>query len=260
MTRNSKMKLRIIIFFLLTVGCSSPDLQEKTTITKDWMGTWERRIWQNDGFLNINRITNDSLEFSLSAASGGNLGEIESGFASVNKNTATYMSINEGDTCLILFTLIGDSAIIIDQKVGTCYTGMGVTYSGYYKNKKLLPSNEISETLYDLEVLQSKKQDSLFKLMTGDSYSLFVNSTQLTTDDEEDLDSLHSIVRKSGVRGLFTYMENIVMVDSSNNFWAAVIDDKKVLYFTNSNKFNKELPKTIDKWREKFSDLEVVFK
>lgn len=251
-----------ILLLLLLIGCSSQDHPDKKlelkTISKTWVGIWERQIWQNDGTLEIKSIKHDSLEFSLLALSGGHTGVLD-GLASVEGNTATYLEINDGDTCLIFFKLFADSAITIDQKNGSCYAGMSVSYSGDYKNKKLLPKKERFKTLYELEIFKSRTEDSLFKILVGESYSLFVNSTQLTSIDD-DLDSLHSIVQSSGVRGLFTFMENIIMIDSANNIWAAVIDDKKVLYFTNDKNYKNKLPNTIDNWRENFKDLEIIYK
>ena len=51
------------------------------------------------------------------------------------------------------------------------------------------------------------------------------------------------------------------MIDNSNHIWTAVInsEDDKVYYFTNSENFKDALPKTIEKWREKFLEKEVIF-
>lgn len=228
------------------------------TVNKLWLGKWERRRWQNDASLEIKIIKNDSIKFSLFASSGGHTGELE-GMAIINGNFAIFLNKDESDTCLIQFKLIGDSIIAIDQKQGFCSAGMAVTYGGDYKNSKKLPEVEITEDLKSLGIFETEKEDSMFKALVGNSYSLFVNSTQLTSEDE-DLDSLNTTIRSSGVRGLFTFMENIIMIDSLNDIWAAVIDDNKVYYFTNKKEYKERLPKTIDKWRQRFKDYPVIYK
>lgn len=268
------MKFLILLFLIgsITVGCSSNDASSDTAktdiiktdtaptqpVSKSWLGKWERRRWQNDASLEITNIKRDSIEFSLFASSGGHTGELE-GIAIVNGNFAVFQNKDESDTCLIQFKLIGDSIIAIDQKQGFCFAGMAVTYDGDYKNSKNLPEAEITENLTSLGIFETEKEDSIFKALVGNSYSLFINSTQLTSEDE-DLDSLNATVRSSGVRGLFTFMENIIMTDPLNNIWAAVIDDNKIYYFTNNKRYKDQLPKTIDNWRQRFKDHPIIYK
>ena len=264
--------MRLSFFILLSffvMNCSSrktPVVLSKSstvattsnTITKTWLGEWERRIHQNDASIEISSIKGDSLAFSLQAMSGGHSGEVE-GMAFVKGNIATYIGEESDDTCLLEFELIGDSVITIDQKKGNCFAGMGVDYYGDYKNSKYLSKTEESENLVDLWVFETKQKDSAFRSLVGDSYSLFVNTTQLVSDDN-DLDSLNATVRSSGVRGLYTISENIIMIDSSNNIWAAVLDNEKVYYFTNNKDYKNRLPKTIEDWRSRFSDYAVIYK
>ena len=257
-----------LLFFVLLVifstSCSSTDkttdtINEATTdsVTKNWLGTWERNSWKLEASLEIKTIKKDSIFFSISAVNGGNSGGAD-GIALVSKNIATYLNIEDGDTCLILFTLLGDSAISVEQQTGFCFAGIGVEYSGKYINSKFNKNKIKNTSLLKLEIFDSIEQDSVFKDLVGDKYDLFVNSTQLTSD-LDDLDSLHTTVSASGIRGMFTYMENIIMIDDSNTIWAAVIDDNIVYYFTNSEQYKNTLPKTINKWREGFKDYEVVF-
>jgi hypothetical protein len=228
------------------------------TANKLWIGKWVREQWQNDATLEISNIKSDSIEFSLFAGSGGHTGEI-AGMAVVRDSIATFINSEETDTCLIEFILIGDSVIRIKQKRGNCFTALAVTYDGYYKNSKKISIKGNEEDLVTLGILKTREQDSLFRALVGESYSLFVNSTQLTSEDD-DLDSLNITVRSSGVRGLYTFMENIIMIDSSNNIWAAVIDDNKVYYFTTKKEYTEQLPKTIDNWRQNFKNYPIVYK
>jgi len=72
------------------------------------------------------------------------------------------------------------------------------------------------------------------------------------------LDGTGAIVKRMGVRGLFTYVESIVMVNEQGEMWAATIDGDVVRYFTNTNQKDK-LPLTIEKWRERFLYRKVIF-
>jgi hypothetical protein len=263
------MRSFFILLSVFILGCSlhkAPIILSKSTtsattsntITKSWLGEWERRIHQNDASLKITGIKGDSLAFSLQAMSGGHSGEVE-GIAFVRGNIATYVGEENNDTCLLEFELIGDTVITIDQKRGNCFAGMGVDYNGDYKNSKYLPKTEESENLVDLGVFETKQEDSVFRSLVGDNYSLFINSTQLVSEDN-DLDSLNATVRSSGVKGLYTISENIIMIDSSYNIWAAVLDNEKVYYFTNNKEYKHKLPKTIEDWRSRFSDYEVIYK
>ena len=263
--------MRIYLLILLTIiafiNCTESTetttsaIAEKTVTepaSTNWLGRWKRNGWQNESTLEIKTINKDSIAFSISAISGGHMGDLE-GTAVVRKNIATYLSAEDGDTCLIVFTLSGDSVITIDQKQGFCFAGMGVQYSGKYINEKLPSAKEQAETLLSLEILDTPYQDSLFRTLVGEHYDLFVNSTQLSSETE-DLDSLHARVTASGVRGLFTSMENIIMIGDENTICAAVIDGNEVLYFTNNPAYKNKLPRTIEAWRERFKDYDVIYK
>jgi len=259
-----KNPLFFVLLVIFSTSCSSTNKTNDATIenttnslTKNWLGTWERNSWQLEASLEIKTIKNDSIFFSISATNGGNSGGVD-GIALVSKNIATYLNTEDGDTCIILFTLLVNSVISVEQQKGFCLAGVGVEYSGKYINSKFNTNKSKTTSLFKLEIFDSIEQDSVFKDLVGDKYDLFVNSTQLTSDSD-DLDSLQTTVRASGVRGMFTYMENIIMIDDSNTIWAAVIDDNSVYYFTNSDQYKNTLPKTINEWREGFKDYEVVF-
>src|SRR6478736_3055988 len=135
------MRFLIVLFVLMLSACSSNQLpgnanDTKKAANKTWIGSWERRLWQNEATLEIKSIKGDSLEFVLSASNGGNTGELE-GVAIAKNNVASFLSVDASYSCSIEFTLIADSIIGVNQKTGTCSAGMGVLYSGEYKNSKL---------------------------------------------------------------------------------------------------------------------------
>lgn len=269
LSTSSTMKQSIFLSAIvgLITSCSSNDRFDNSTsvdstsrisASKLWLGTWERRQWGYSATLEIVDIKGDSIIFSLVAFNGAHGGEIE-GKAIVKNGIATFHNNTEYDTCLIEFKLNKDTSIAIEQKKGICYAGMGVTYEGQYKNSKNLPEEEKEETLLSLGIFKTEKEDSLFRSLVGENYSLFVYSTQ-TTAEEEDLDSLNARVYSSGVTGLYRIQENIIMTDSLNNIWAAVLDREKVYYFTNNSKYKKTIPGTIDSWRKRFDAYPVIFK
>jgi hypothetical protein len=113
--------------------------------------------------------------------------------------------------------------------------------------------------LVDLGVLKKAQQKELQRL-SGKDYDLFVNSLQLTSE-EEDLDGMGLKGTSGFVRGLPTEMSAIVLYRPDGKMWAAVIDaeDDTVKYFTNDPAYAGKLLKTIDKWRERFADKKVLF-
>jgi hypothetical protein len=258
----------ILIFFFLILkfsACTSNnETGDKQVITKAsplWLGSWIRNEYQNPGKLDIIHVSNDSIQFELHASSGGHESGLEGIAIATDTAIAIFSSKEKIDSCKIEFRLVGDT-IIVKQVGNKCLAATGVMYDGKYNNEDNLifeDGDEQNKTLLDLEIFITKNQDSIFRSLVGGSYSLFVNSTQLTSEDD-DLDSMNTVVKSSGIRGLFTLMENIIMIDSVNNIWAAVINDKqKVLYFTNSKVYKNKLPKTIDNWRRNFMEYPVIF-
>jgi hypothetical protein len=223
-----------------------------------WFGKWERMVWQNDGDLNITQLTGNSFRFDLSVTHGGNIGEIE-GKARLSKDTAYYTSPDYA-ACHLKFVLKGDSALVINESGCSDYGGMGVYFSGTYRNSRLLSvKKEPVENMVSLGLLNAK-QDAVFKSLVKNRYNRFVECTGVTNYDAKDLDSLNAKVLTSGVSGLFTEMENIIMIDSAKHIWAAAIDEnQKVYYFTNDNNYKGRLPKTIENWRGRFKTYPVVY-
>lgn len=257
----------LLLVLALALGCkgrASDSSKARRGVTdKRWLGKWQRNLRMNEASLDITGFNGDSLQFTLFASSGGNMGEVD-GSAEVRGRKA-YFSVED---CEMEFELLGDSAIILQQEEGLCFAGLGVTYSGIYINEKYLQAKK-EEDLEDLGLLD-KSADSLLRQLTGSDYDLFVKSTQLSSENE-DLDKFGAKVLASGVRGLFTTMENMIIYTPKGDMWAAVINlepdsvfkDKmngKVYYYTNRADYAQKLPRTIDQWRSRFSDYEVKYK
>lgn len=260
------MKKFFPLLFIIFFSCNStqPPHEKIKTASKLWIGKWERQLRTYEATLDIINIKNDTIIFSLLAFNGANTGVFDKEVAIVENNTATFYRTYESDTCLLKFKLVGDSIIEINYERGLCNAGNGVVYDGIYTNSKFILKEEKQETLISVGIFKSERIDSTFKSLVGDSsYTLFINSTQFVFDDE-DLDNLNAHIYSSGIRGLFTEMENIIMIDSANNIWAAVINTQingnEVFYFTNREDYKNRLPKTIEHWRKRFKDYPVIYK
>jgi hypothetical protein len=221
-----------------------------------WVGNWEVRSTFAGATLEITRQAGDSLAFTLLASNGAHMGEI-AGYATGNADSATFLNAQEGDTCLITFRLRGDTLVEVDQQSGLCSAGMGVTYTGAYA--KAGTRQPPVETLVTLGILRDDQEEAAFRQLVGADYDLFLESSQLTSE-ESDLDSLGARVHTSGVRGLFTLSENIILVNGQGQLWAAVIDGDNVNYYTNHHAYKETLPRTIEQWRERFADKPVLYK
>jgi len=223
-----------------------------------WKGSWSRESeWQSGASLEITAVTGDRMGFHLLATNGGHVGDLEEE-AHITGNSAVYAYADEYDTCLVRFQLLGDSVIVVSQESGNCGAAMGVSFNGRYRNDKLGGKKEKEEDLLSLGVFPNKDDDDRFRALTKSYYADFVSTTQITGEDD-DLDGFGATVRTSGVRGLFTEMEHIIMTDSANRIWAAVVNPDTVRYFTNVRLYADKLPKTIENWRENFRSKPVVY-
>lgn len=113
------------------------------------------------------------------------------------------------------------------------------------------------ETLQSMGIFTSVAAENEFISLVGKDYDNFLTSFALITP-MKDLDGFNAKVFVGNVRGLFTIKEAIIMIDGNGTIWAAVIDGNQVKYFTN-NKGEQAFPKTVDKWRERFKEKEVLF-
>ena len=140
------------------------------------------------------------------------------------------------------------------------YGGEGVVFDGSYLREK---PKAAEITLRGLHFSPAKddvwtaENDRVFAQLTGKDYEKFAETCQLifAIDDLEFGAKVHAC----GVRGLFTFMESIIMTTASGKIYAAVIDDPKVLYFTNDPRYAGTLPKTIDNWRDHFREKPIVY-
>ena len=113
------------------------------------------------------------------------------------------------------------------------------------------------ETLQSKGIFTGVAEENDFISLVGRDYDNFLTSFALITM-KQDLDGFNAKVFAGNVRGLFTIKEAIIMINDNGAIWAAVIDGNQVKFFTNS-KGEQVLPKTVEKWRERFKEKDVLF-
>ena len=228
----------------------------------NWSGTWTRedKTGFDGGDVTIKEATSKSFDFDISVANGAHTGEIE-GQASMNGEKARFAEKHEGGgggthECIVDFVL-RSKAIEISTN-GDCrgYGGEGVVFEGIYLREK---PQAAELTLRRLDDAWTAENDRVFAQLTGKDYKTFADTCQMV-GAVDDLDHFGAKARACAVRGLYTYMESIIMTTASGKIYAAVIDaEGDVLYFTNDPRYTGTLPKTIDHWRERFREKPVVY-
>jgi uncharacterized protein YecT (DUF1311 family) len=212
-----------------------------------WQGKWDRvgvgRF--DEATLTISEATPLGFIFALEAMSGGNSGEV-SGQAKVEGNRAWY---EDEQNCRLDFSLAGGKIKVQGNEGCQYYAGNGVHFDGEYARAGARPVARPAPP--------SAEQKALAAL-AGKHYQLFLDTMQLE-GEEQDLDGWGAKVRSYGVRGLFTAQESIIMYGARGRIWAAVIDGDEVRYFTNDQAQARRLPRTIEQWRERFADKQVIF-
>jgi len=229
------MRLRVLVLVLLMMVLCVVS----AFAAPKWEGTFNREgTIFNSAKLKIPYANENHLEFVIEAVYGAHDGKV-SGIAKIERNTATF---DDGNGFSLKFTFDKNGKVHIVQN-GFGYGGTGVGFGGDY-SKGNVTLRKV--TFADHEIL-TPTQEEIFIKIVGSHYDTFTDTLHIAYE-ENDLDGFGSKVHRVGVRGLFGYMECIIMVrDSDNAMWAAVIDNDRTLYFTNTN-YTKQLPITIAKW------------
>ena len=221
-----------------------------------WAGEWNytKSTQFDSSSITIGNEQPGSFDFTMGGGSGAHPCQLE-GTAQISGTKASWTDSETG--CKVTITLKAGKLALKTTEQCNGFCGMGAQfYNGEYRHG---PVKRKEMDLVDLGVLKKAQQKELQRL-SGKDYHLFVNSFQLTSE-EEDLDGMGIKGTSGAVRGLFTYMEAIVLYRPDGKIWAAAIDseDDTVKYFTNDPAYAGKLPKTIDKWRERFADKKVLF-
>lgn len=252
-------KIMIVIVTMIFVTMSSIVWAEEHTENPDSIQIWEGNYTRNEQFnyadLEIVPSIDNNFKFTIRASSGGHNGKI-SGIASVINNQAKF---DNGRGGVLTFNRKNDGGIVITQSNEMSeYGGIGVSFNGIYRKKSEQKTAVVNETYFTERQVFRGNQEVEFKRLVGENYIKFANTAQLVSS-EKDLDNTNSRVYRMNVRGLFTIMESIIMVrDSDNSIWAAVIDQGKVLYFTNTAD-TKYIPITISRWHDRLKDKPIYY-
>ncbi|MBN2345890.1 MAG: hypothetical protein JXO51_05825 [Candidatus Aminicenantes bacterium] len=232
-------------------ACMEGPRQELPGIAGNWAGHWTRvgSTFQDHSKLVISDVSAKSFKFELNVQSGGHVDEF-SGTASVTGNRAVFQDADRD--CTLIFVL-EDKTLALKTE-GDCLLAMGCTIEGAYRPD--VASDE--PTLWQRGVFESEAQEDTFLQLVGEEASMFEFSMQLIAE-EEDLDGFSARVRTGFVRGLAATMTAIVMIHPEGKIWAAVRDNDEVRYFTNDPPCLRKLPKTIERWRQQFPELKIVF-
>lgn len=251
----------VMTFGLLSIwSCHLPGAcaTSATSSKAHWEGTFVRDPNTFDtSSLKITAATNDSFYFDLHACSGGHVGMV-AGTAKIVGNTAMF---DDGKGNVLHFNLQDGGQITIEQSGEMQgYAATGVVFKGVYAMQAAQPTAVEDDSYFTKQKVFKDDQEAIFKKIVGGNYTKFKNTAQLFSD-KEDLDHSGARVYVMDVRGLFGIMESIIMVrDSDNSIWAAVIDadGKKVLYFTNTKDVT-DIPVTIKHWNDQGNKYPISY-
>jgi hypothetical protein len=230
----------------------------KDYITKEkivWWGNWsiESKIKIHGGKLLINRVSSDAFFFRIIIWDGARSGQI-SGKAQIVTPHSAYTRIKSFDDqdCEIIFRRRlenGEWFIEIEEGDGCkIFHGHNSTFSGHYKH---LPEMVINYGYLDELDLNEIER------MTGKYLSVFLDNFQQFSIDKDEEDN-ELVVITAGVKGLYTIMESIVVLNKFGNIWCAFIDPKidSIRYFTNLTSQDK--PKSMKDWLSKLAQKQII--
>lgn len=246
---NRRLGLMGVIFFVVVVLVYSMAFANSANL-KQWIGEWKRSdssVFEPSA-LTITQVTDSEVAFSLHAWSGGNSGRT-AGVAKIEGRRAVF----SGEDYEFIFEFSKDKIVVSES--GRIPAGLNVGYRGeYIRSERMKPI--VFPTLSEFRFL-TPKQDEILKQISGKYYEKFQHTAQLKTE-RDDLDGYGARVYQFNQNGMFGYIESIVMMNEKGEMWAAVVDGDQVRYFTNTD-MKRSLPKTIEKWRERFKERKVIF-
>lgn len=222
-----------------------------------WWGEWLNNNPGRSfgGKVFIRETTSSGFLFDMMVFSGSHTGQITAEALYVSRDMA-YAKINNGegdDYGEISFKrrIIDGKKFLSVEETASCsnHRGMGVVFSGEFQWS--------SDHLFDLGFINELELERIYSLL-GNYYTAF--KTRMEGIGEcDNLDTFSAKVFRGGVRGLYTYMEGIVMCAPHGGLWVAFLDDNDVKYFTNDINWKTRIPKSIEAWRDRFKDKEVKF-
>jgi hypothetical protein len=223
-----------------------------------WWGQWniEGNGLAHGGQLFIREVGPSGFLFDLSVYNGSHIGMLTA-YARLAATNLAYARIANGDSgevgeITFRRSLEKGRRIIDVDETESCsyYHGMGAVFAGMFVRNR--------EALFDGGILNELDLSRLYHI-SGQYYESLSLRFQGLHQFEENLDEFHADVTVGGVRGLYTIMEGILMRGKGGELWVAYIDEDLVRYFTTECEYKNRLPKTLEQWRERFREKEVVF-
>lgn len=218
-----------------------------------WWGTWNIQSGYagHGGQLVIREVGSSGFTFEIDVWNGAHMGRIN-GTARIVSPDLAYARVLDpnGKFCELTFRRAiraRSREIAIEESGSGAFHGMGATFTGHYvwKPISVFLNGQLDEI--DLQRLHS---------ITGQHFNPMMDCMQATGESENE-DTLIARIIHGGVRGLYTFTEGIIMRGEKGQLWAAFLSDEIVRYFTTELEDQEKLPKTIEKWRERFQDKEV---
>lgn len=226
------------------------DLQIKNR----WFGTWEidSSALCYGGTLQITNVYGNNFDFDLSVMNGAHVGKIEGKARILSINEAEYISdetYGGTEECRIKFTKFNDLIQINESMDCKSFHGARVMFNGDYKLNK--------DMFYERIKLNDEALSKIYNELTETYFQDFLKCI-CNVHNEDNIDSFDAKVITTGVAGLYTIYESILMYTETNEVYGAFLhDDQKIYYFTSDSHYKTGKPKTILKWLERF-EKEVV--
>lgn len=221
-----------------------------------WWGRWVFSPAKTaGGYLFIREVGPSGFLFELNVHNGAHQGCIES-YARILSTDFAYCRIPNGqgqpDGELVFRRGWSKGARTISiEEAARCFSwgGMRAHFGGEYHWQ--------TETLFERGYLNELELSRLYSLV-GEGMDALRECIADTSQERDPSDDSIRLVR-TGVAGLYTMMESIVLADDAGRMWVAYIDGAVVRYFTNVFHDRQKLPPAIETWRERFQNKAVRY-
>jgi hypothetical protein len=214
-----------------------------------WFGKWEieSSALCYSGTLKITNVNDKSFDFSLLVVHGSHMGDLDGKASILSNNEAEFISdeaYNEDGRCVITFTKFNDIIQVHENLGCRSYHGMRVMYNGDYKLNK--------DIFYDRVELNDILLSKLYSILSKEYFEDYLKCIcDIHTTD--NLDTFEAKIITTGVAGMYTIYESILMYTNNNDVYGAFLhDDEKIYYFTSDERYKVNKPQTIVTWLKKF--------
>jgi len=220
-----------------------------------WWGKWEIEtpIVSYNSSLQIYKVTQYGFDFELSTSNGAHLGSV-SGFAKFNSTNDALFRVKEDEEmseCQIRFIKTNDIIQISESPGCLYYHGMRAYFDGDYKIQK--------DIFYDLGLLNDTSLSLLYQLLdNGKHWDSFIKCFS-DIHFSKCIDNFDGRVITGAVPGLYTSYEAIIIIKNETELFGAFLDVDKVYYFTSVSDYKSRIPETIENWRNRFKEIEIIF-